>query len=133
MLKEKLNKMIAGMKPSRYTEIPKCNFCEKTAEVDGPTLTGQWGYMCSDCIIDKADVLAVVHIGMRLEKRPIQKINDDLETYNVIEVTSLDDSLSGDRIVECPHCHYSHAMEWDASGDFRCHDCGVMLHIEARI
>lgn len=31
---------------TKMISIPKCDFCEKAAEVDGKTYNGMWAYMC---------------------------------------------------------------------------------------
>ena len=31
------------------SELPTCDFCNNTAEVDGKTVFGSWAYMCRRC------------------------------------------------------------------------------------
>lgn len=30
-------------------KLPECDFCGETAEYDGRTKAGPWGYMCGEC------------------------------------------------------------------------------------
>lgn len=35
------------MTTANVAELPRCNFCHKTARFDGATTMGPWAYMCS--------------------------------------------------------------------------------------
>lgn len=125
---------IAKMKASKLSEIPKCSFCTKPATVDGPTLSGQWAYMCNDCVIDRADIIAVVAIGTRLTKHVSPPPQTDISTYPAKELYTLEEIAMGeDRVLECPKCGEEHRMEQDASGVFECHGCRRTLSMESLI
>mgnify|MGYP000874299457 FL=1 len=124
--------ILNGMKQVKMGEIPACSFCGKPAVIDAPTLTGQWGYGCMDCLADKFDLPYAVSIGSRLiqAKKPENQNTEkkcrgiDINIRDVMESDEL-------REVQCELCENIHTLEVDASGPMKCHDCGAIMIFEA--
>jgi hypothetical protein len=123
---KKLEVILARMKSVRMFEIPKCSFCEKPARVDGPTLSGQWGYMCENCLIDKSDVILVETVGRALLKKTVVGPSDDPAVYEVRGKISADYESQS---ITCPVCAEKMRLEIDASGPVCCKNCSRKLNV----
>lgn len=57
------------------SRIPKCDFCEKPATMDGKTVLGPWAYMCNEHIQEYAigKGQTGVGIGQKLTLKEVKK------------------------------------------------------------
>jgi ribosomal protein L37AE/L43A len=124
---ERLNKIISQMSVARMLEIPKCSFCEKPARVDGPTLTGQWAYMCENCLIDKADAILVGVIGTAIIQKEKAEPVDDATIYDVEGEPS---TRMDHQVITCPKCKTEKKLEIDAEGPYTCGHCSRKLRVK---
>lgn len=127
----RIEDIVKGMHKSYLSEIPKCNFCQNPATVDGPTLSGQWAYMCNNCVIDKADIVAVQYFGTQLILRQTD-VKPPVAGVLVAEECSSFASVLMDetnREIKCPNCKEVRTIESDFVGFITCHGCQSKLRV----
>ena len=117
------------MKTVKITEAKGCDFCEKEAEYDAPTIMDSWANMCQKCF-DKYKG-SNYGAGFKLVVRKPAEKSEDTAVYTAIELTDLGDIVLSDvdREVECPQCGEVRTVEPDADYEFQCGGCGVKLKV----
>ncbi len=110
------------MKKVRMSKLPKCNFCNRPAKYDAPTVTGSWAYMCA---LDYEEKGAGT-MGSEL----VEGIAEPLECESIAGIIDTEQSMLNDElIVQCPKCKEIKRLELDACGTYNCEGCGHVISI----
>ena len=100
----------------RVVNLPKCDFCDRDAKYDAPTLLGPWAYMCEKCSQGQTDIRNAGICTEFVKHTPTEKKTVP-QVLRGIEKTQLIQSMQSDnRYVACPNCGFEHHLEIDASG-----------------
>jgi len=125
------------MKIKKVTTLPKCDFCDKNAKYDAPTMHGgRWANMCEEHCLEHGKNIS---IGTEFQKRQaVPKTDKDghkEESFKIVlgtedtSIEHLESVLFGseDREIECPQCGDFRTVEPDATYTYVCEGCGVKV------
>lgn len=79
------------MKDIEVKELPKCNYCDRPAVFDVPTVYGPWAYLCPTCAFEHSNP-SMSFIGYHLF---VKKGETPMPTPKAPEIDSLLTSLTG--------------------------------------
>ena len=119
------------MKIKKVTTLPKCDFCDKNAEFDAPTIHGsKWANMCPEHML--AYGRNVESLGTQFSVRESVPEKKSFKILRGIEDTSierLESVLFGfeNQEIECPQCGDMRMVEPDATYTYICEGCGVKV------
>ena len=109
------------MKVIHRQTLPQCDFCNRPAKYDAPTVNGPWANMCEGCSKTRGGNMA---IGSRFEQRTPAEPKNDSEIKMAVDISGEEEMYLGDREVECPECSTTRRVEPDAGYVFTCEGCG---------
>lgn len=112
------------MRTKRVTEIPRCNFCQKPAQVDAPTKSGQWAFMCPEHRDEYGNDVEVMGTEF------ISGVHPPVDGPSVVGTLDRESSKRDDNLtVKCSNCKEENRLETDASGTYNCPGCGRSVTI----
>jgi len=124
------------MKTKKVAMLPKCDFCDKPAEYDAPTIHGgRWANMCPEHLVAYGNNTSIGTQFLIRKNKSKAKLSA-CKIVNGIEEESVEywESVtfgSENREIECPECGEMRSVEPDAYYVFICEGCGVKIRCPA--